>query len=108
MTRPGFLGVLFFIILVIYMKLGGTVLWIMTAVAMLCLITLIVVMYRKDMYSGPSTLVDDVRRMRDAVLRDEGGEADRVQERARYDDQQDPSDSDVSDVRDDITNRQKG
>ena len=93
MTRPGFIGLLFFVILVIYMKLGATVLWIMTGVAVLCLIGLIVIMYRKDMYSGPATLVDDVRRMRDSVLRDEGGEAERVQERARYEDDRDASDA---------------
>ena len=89
MTRPGFIGLLFFIILVIYMKLGATVLWIMTGVAVACLIGLIVIMYRKDMYSGPASLVDDVRRMRDSVLRDEGGEADRVQERSKFDDESD-------------------
>lgn len=85
MTRPGFLGLLFFIILVIYMKLGPTILWILTGVSILCLLALIVIMYRKDMYSGPSTLVDDVRRVRDSVLRDEGGEADRAQERTIQD-----------------------
>lgn len=103
MTRPGFIGLLFFVILVIYMKLGATVLWIMTGVAILCLIGLIVIMYRKDMYSGPSTLVDDVRRMRDSVLRDEGGEAERVQERARYEDERDADD--VSDLNADTANR---
>lgn len=103
MTRPGFIGLLFFVILVIYMKLGATVLWIMTGVAILCLIGLIVIMYRKDMYSGPSTLVDDVRRMRDSVLRDEGGEAERVQERTRYEDERDAGDA--GDQNADIANR---
>lgn len=82
MTRPLPLGILFFVMLLIYMKLGAAFVWILSAVAFLALIAIIVLMYRRDMYVGPSTLVDDVRRVRDRVMRDEGGEADRVQSEA--------------------------
>ena len=82
MTRPFSLGLLFFIMLIIYMKLGSMFMWILSAVAFAALITIVVLMYRRDMYVGPSTLVDDVRRVRDRMTRDEGGEADRVQAEA--------------------------
>lgn len=82
MTRPLPLALLFFVMLVIFMKFGATFMWIVSAIAFLGLIGIIFLMYRRDMYVGPSTLVDDARRVRDRVIRDDGGEAERVQAEA--------------------------
>lgn len=52
--------------------------WLITVACLAGLVALIMAMRFRDMYRGPSSLSDDFRNISRRVMRDEGGEADRI------------------------------
>lgn len=53
--------------------------WLITVASLAALVGLIIAMRFRDMYTGPKILGDDIREFSHRVMRDDGGEADRVE-----------------------------
>lgn len=110
MTRPLPLALLALLFMWLAANVDTMWMWLITVVCLAGLVALIMAMRFRDMYRGPSSLSDDFRNMSRRVMRDEGGEADRIaylneldereEERARlihgvddYDDDEDDDDT---------------
>lgn len=59
-------------------NVSALVMWVITGVAVVALIALMLAMYWKDMFVGPGTLADDVRLVGRKLVKDRGGEAERL------------------------------
>ena len=108
MTRPLPLALLALLFMWLAANVDTMWMWLITVVCLAALVALIMAMRFRDMYRGPSSLRADFRSISRRLMRDEGGEADRIayiqeiesheQERERlihgddaYDDEMDPS-----------------
>jgi len=78
MTRPLPLAILALVFLWLATNVDTFWMWVIAIVAGALLVALIVAMRFQNMYKGPASLADDIRRVSRRVMRDEGGEADRV------------------------------
>lgn len=97
MTRPAPLAVMALLFLWMAANISTTMMWVITLIAVCCLVSLIIFMRFKSMFVGPSTLVDDARMIGRRISRDEGGEADKVEVQRKLYEINDPSDLDVDD-----------
>ena len=79
MTRPLPLAILALVFLWLAANVDTVWLWMITVVALAALVALVIAMRFRDMYTGPKTLGDDFRSITRKVMRDEGGEADRIE-----------------------------
>jgi hypothetical protein len=78
MTRPLPLAMLALVFLWLATNVDTFWMWVIAIVAGALLVALIVAMRFQNMYKGPASLAEDLRRASRRVMRDEGGEADRV------------------------------
>ena len=78
MTRPLPLALLALVFMWLATNVETMWIWVLNVVFLAALVALIIGMRFRDMYTGPKTLSDDVMAVSRRVMRDEGGEADRI------------------------------
>lgn len=78
MTRPLPLALLALLFMWLAANVDTMWMWLITVACLAGLVALIMAMRFRDMYRGPSSLSDDFRNISRRVMRDEGGEADRI------------------------------
>tara|TARA_B100000378_G_scaffold16823_1_gene13456 strand:- start:6661 stop:7044 length:384 start_codon:yes stop_codon:yes gene_type:complete len=77
-TRPLPLAILALVFMWLATNVETVWIWVLNVVVLAALVALIIGMRFRDMYTGPKTLSDDVMSVSRRVMRDEGGEADRI------------------------------
>ena len=78
MTRPLPLAILALVFMWLAANVDTMWMWLITVVAVAALVALVIAMRFRDMYTGPKTLTDDIRFLSGRIIRDDGGEADRI------------------------------